>query len=242
MRPVVFLGPSLPVEEARALLDADYRQPAAQGDVLLAARDEPSAIGIVDGYFERVPAVWHKEILWALSRGIPVFGASSMGALRAAELAAYGMVGVGQIFDAYREGRLHDDDEVAVAHAGADYGYAPGSEAMVNIRATLGAARAAGVIGEASRARLESVAKDLYYPLRSYPRVLRDAHEAGGDAAELQALAAWLPQGQVNAKRRDALALLATMRDALRDRRWQAPAFEFQRTIFWERAQLGPSR
>ena len=78
--------------------------PAAQGDVYRAALSRPVAIGLVDGYFERVPAVWHKEILWALSQGIHVFGSASMGALRAAELAPFGMVGVGAIFEAYRDG------------------------------------------------------------------------------------------------------------------------------------------
>ena len=97
----------------------------------------PLAIGLIDGYFERVPAVWHKEILWALSQGIHVFGSASMGALRAAELAPFGMIGVGAIFEAYRDGILEDDDEVAVAHGPADTGYRAGSDAMVNIRATL---------------------------------------------------------------------------------------------------------
>jgi len=39
-----------------------------------------------------------------MSRGVHVFGASSMGALRAAELAAFGMVGFGRIYDLFRTG------------------------------------------------------------------------------------------------------------------------------------------
>ena len=54
----------------------------------------PGAIGVIDGYFDGVPSVWHKEILWALSQGIRVFGGASMGALRAAELDGFGMTGV----------------------------------------------------------------------------------------------------------------------------------------------------
>ena len=85
---------------------------------------EPQAIGIIDGYFQWAPAVWHKEILWAIQQGVHVFGAASMGALRAAELAPFGMRGVGRIFEAYRDGVLpgsgdepfEDDDEVAVVH------------------------------------------------------------------------------------------------------------------------------
>ena len=59
------------------------------------ALERPVAIGLIDGYFERVPSVSHKEILWAMSQGIVVIGAASMGALRAAELAPFGMLGVG---------------------------------------------------------------------------------------------------------------------------------------------------
>ncbi len=70
MSPIVFTGPSLTAADASAVLDARYLPPAAQGDVYRAALTRPRAIGIIDGIFERVPAVWHKEILWALARGI----------------------------------------------------------------------------------------------------------------------------------------------------------------------------
>ena len=80
-------------------------------------------IAIIDGYFERMAAVWHKEILLALERGIAVWGAASMGALRAAELAPFGMIGVGAIYRAFARGALDADDEVAVAHLPAEHGY-----------------------------------------------------------------------------------------------------------------------
>ena len=116
--------------------------PVAQGDVYRAALSRPRAIGIIDGYFSGAPSVWHKEILWAMSEGVPVFGAASMGALRAAELHEFGMRGIGRIFEAFRDGVLEDDDEVAVVHGPAEIGYLPASEAMVNIRATLALAEA----------------------------------------------------------------------------------------------------
>src|SRR5882724_8097950 len=112
MKPVVFLGPTLPASEAAAILDAEYLPPVAQGDLYRCALGDPPAIGVVDGFFEGVPAVWHKEILCALDRGIAVFGSSSMGALRAAELDSFGMTGVGAIYQAFRDGQLEDDDEV----------------------------------------------------------------------------------------------------------------------------------
>src|SRR4051794_1463402 len=105
----VFLGPSLSWNEARNVLpNATFLPPAKAGDVYLAVKDGAMVIGIIDGFFEQVPAVWHKEVLYALSKGVHVFGAASMGALRAAELHPFGMIGVGRIFEAYRDGVLED--------------------------------------------------------------------------------------------------------------------------------------
>ena len=159
----VFTGPTLPPKEARAALDAVYLPPVSEGDVYRASLEGPLTIGIVDGYFENVPSVWHKEILWAMSRGIHVFGSASMGALRAAELAPFGMEGVGAVFEAYRDGWIEDDDEVAVIHGPMEFGYPVLSEAMVNIRRTLEDAVAADVIGEATRRELIAIAKGLFY-------------------------------------------------------------------------------
>src|SRR5271157_5600425 len=136
MNVIVFTGPTLTPQEVRQVIDAECLPPVSQGDVYRAALRRPRVIGIIDGYFERMPAVWHKEILWALSQGIHVFGAASMGALRAAELAPFGMKGIGSIYEAFHSGELEDDDEVAVAHGDESTGYRSTSEAMVNIRAT----------------------------------------------------------------------------------------------------------
>jgi len=208
MTVIIFTGPTLSAAEASSELEADYRGPAAEGDVYRAARTHPQAIGIIDGYFERVPAVRHKEILWAMTRGIHVFGAASMGALRAAELAAFGMEGVGTIFEAYRDGRLEDDDEVAVAHGTADFDFRAGSTAMVDIRHTLDQAAEAGVISAGARAVLDSAAKSFFYPDRNYPSVIKRGAELGVPALELRALQEWLPLGRASLKRVDALAML----------------------------------
>jgi hypothetical protein len=204
---VVFAGPSLP-PAAHRILDATYLPPAARGDVYRAANDGATAIALIDGYFDQVPAVWHKEILWALSRNIPVFGAASMGALRAAELAAFGMVGVGPIYEAVVSGEV-DDDDVAIAHAAEEHQFRALSDALVDMRATFRAAKACGIIGASTLERLETCAKRLFYPDRSYRTVL-DAMGPSSSAtnAEFEALRQWLPKNRVNQKRADALLLL----------------------------------
>ena len=113
-----------------------------------------------------------------MSEGVPVFGAASMGALRAAELHEFGMRGVGRIFEAFRDGALEDDDEVAVMHGPAEIGFPPASEAMVNIRATLALAEAKGVIGAESRRALEAFAKALFFADRNWPALLAGGRRA----------------------------------------------------------------
>jgi hypothetical protein len=235
---IVFTGPTLGVEDARVELDAVFLPPVSQGDVYRACSHRPRAIAIIDGYFERVPAVWHKEILWAMSRGIHVFGSSSMGALRAAELHTFGMVGVGRVFEAYRDGLLDDDDEVAVAHGPAEAGWRASSDAMVNIRATFERAMAAGILRAATHDALVKIAKDLYYPDRVYPTILAAALEQGLPAGQIAALSAFLPTGRINRKRDDALLLLRALRGfAETEVPPKVVDFNFEATEFWSRAQ-----
>jgi hypothetical protein len=231
----VFTGPTLSADEARGEIDAVMHPPAAQGDVYRAALERPAAIGIIDGYFEHVPSVSHKEILWAMSEGVHVFGSASIGALRAAELAPFGMEGVGAVFDAFARGDLEDDDEVAVAHATAEHGHRSLSEAMVNIRATIAAAVSGGVIEAAFGAAIEATAKALFYPYRCYPIVLTRAAEAGLDPAAIEALRGFLREGQVNRKREDARAMLRVMRERLAaGLSPKKVSYSFMRTDAWE--------
>ena len=168
-RPVVFLGPSLPLCDARAILDADYRPPAGQGDLLRAAFEQPPAIALIDGIFRNAPTVRHREILWALSRGLPVFGASSMGALRAAELHGHGMIGAGLIFRWYRRFALLPDDAVAITHGPAELGAPPLSAALVDIRRTIAAARKAGALSARHAAGLTAQATAQPFAERQCP-------------------------------------------------------------------------
>jgi hypothetical protein len=176
----VFLGPTLAEKEARAELDAVYLPPVSAGDIYRLWRRRPRAIGIVDGYFDHVPAVWHKEIMWVMERGVHVFGGAGLGALRAAELDSFGMHGAGWVYQAFRDETLDRDDEVAVRHATADDGYRPLSEAMVNIRRTLAAAEHQGIIAAATAGILLTAGTALFYHDRTWPELLRAAEAARG--------------------------------------------------------------
>lgn len=233
MSAVVFRGPSLRQEDIAPYGGFEFRPPVRQGELYAAARARPKAIGIIDGYFDGQPAVLHKEILWAMTRGIAVFGASSMGALRAAELHSFGMRGVGRIFEAYRDGELTDDDEVALIHGPPETGYVLLSEPMVNIRATLDKAVAEQVIDETAAARLSAAAKARFYQLRSWPELLSDI----GNPHKAEKLSAWLRTGKVDRKREDGLDLLKQMDAFMRGgASWEPPRFHFEWTENWHNA------
>jgi hypothetical protein len=231
----VFVGPTLAREEVEAACEVTCLPPVAQGDVFRACQNRPRVIGVIDGYFEGVPSVWHKEILWALSQGVHVFGSASMGALRAAELHVFGMRGVGRVFEQYRDGVLEDDDEVAVVHGPAEVGYAPLSEPMVNIRATLERALGEGVIGAPVARELARIAKDTFYQHRSWDALFEQAAKAGLDDAVLATLRAWLAKGKVDQKRGDALAMLSSMQQLLAtDPEPNRAVFDFEWTEMWD--------
>lgn len=208
---IVFLGPTLSREEAATHLGALYCPPAEQGSVVRAVRSfSPGAIVLIDGAFAKVPAVRHKEILWALSRGIAVYGAASMGALRAAELAPFGMRGHGLIYRWYRATPLADDDEVAVAMSPPELGAQALSEALINMRLTFRRAARRGIISRAAHRALEEAARSTHFIQRTYPSVCARAQAIVPPRLrpEIDALAHWAAAHAVDQKRADAVSLL----------------------------------
>ncbi|MGP3691292.1 TfuA-like protein [Streptomyces sp. IBSNAI002] len=91
--------------------------PARHGDLEDPAIERGHTVVLIDGVYHQAPALRHKEILAAISHGVRVIGAASIGALRAAELDGHGMIGSGRIYHAYASGALTGDDEVAVAQS-----------------------------------------------------------------------------------------------------------------------------
>ncbi len=233
MKTVIFLGPSLPVAEARPILDAIYLPPAAAADLLSAVTTyKPDVIGLIDGMFSESLSVWHKEILYALDCGIHVYGASSMGALRAAETAVFGMVGVGQIYEWFAGGELNDDDEVALAHGNSESGYLKLSEPMVNLRATLRYARDMGVITSDECEQLIGVAKSLFFPERNWHNIWQAATCLASD--KRARLEEFVERHYVDVKRQDAIRLLETIRDLPQPLAPVPRTFNFTRSFLFD--------
>nr|WP_298689121.1 TfuA-like protein [uncultured Dongia sp.] len=170
-RRIVFVGPSLHGSDRPWPARLERRPPAAKGDLLAAVLEGATAIGLIDGTFDHGAAVWHKEILFALDRGVAVLGAASMGALRAAECSAFGMIGIGSIYEDYAAGRRQADEDVALVHGPAELCFPPLTEALVDIDATLDHLLDRGLIAAALKEHLAEAARALHFKDRSWDRL-----------------------------------------------------------------------
>ncbi len=209
MKVIIFVGPTISPEEAGSILEAIYLPPAKQADVIgVVCQKKPDVIGIIDGVIETDLSVWHKEILFALNNGVAVYGAAAMGALRAVELADFGMIGVGDVYQTFKTNKLEDDDEVMVAYRVENEGYLRLSESMVNLRATFNKAANAGIITDDVCNKLISYAKSLYYPDRSFPAIIDKAVHEGVSKNIINKVKAFVSENHVDIQKQDAGELL----------------------------------
>ena len=227
---IVFVGPSLYGCEFDAT-GLCLRGPARQGDILAAINDGAKSIGLIDGVFGVSASVWHKEILFALSSGVEVLGASSMGALRAAECQEFGMVPVGAIAKAYASGAIDDDAAVAVTMGPEEFGYPPFVEPLVDVWATVDNLLGRHLVSEDEASRLLRVASEIYFADRTISMLAGQAFQSPRREAVETAYETF----HVSAKSLDALKLIATMQDgAVRPdplRIWS-----FRQSPFWTEA------
>ena len=215
-RAVVFLGPSLSWAEARAVVAAEYRPPAKRGDVLAAADEGAEVIALIDGVFFQDCSVGHREILAVLNRGVTVVGASSMGALRAAELDSFGMIGVGEIYRRYRSGEIEADDEVALTFD--PLYYRPLSEPLITIRVNIARAVTEGALSDEEAEMIITLTRELYFPSRTWENIVAAVGDRLGSGAASR-LQAFLAKGCTDPKREDAILALVRVRDLINEDR-----------------------
>ena len=234
----VFAGPTITHAQIQQHLECVCYPPVAHGDILRVLNDKPRVIVIIDGYFEGAPSVWHKEILYAMDQGVHVIGCSSMGALRAAELHQFGMVGVGTIFDWYKEGVIDADDEVAVLHGPAEVGYMVASEPLVNIRATLALALEQNRLSKTQTDALIDAAKNIFYKQRGWTSFLEFSAEFMAEFSLTNELISWLKINRIDLKEQDALLTLEMLKENQQDyaQAYKNEHYHFQWTHVWNGA------
>jgi hypothetical protein len=187
------------------LKDAMVLPPIKRGDLASVMPFDPEVIAIIDGEFYQSLAVSPKEILPFLEKGVRVYGAASMGALRAVELERFGMIGIGRVFRLFRLGLLDCDDEVALTYC--PWTYEAHSEPLVNTRYALRSAIRSGILTRTEAGRIVEKLKITYFPERTRPLILRIARDVLG-CERAAGLGNFLAAQPVNAKTADARSLL----------------------------------
>lgn len=177
MKIIIYAGLSLKFEEAQEILDSHgdieviYKRPIKRGDLAEALKENPDIIGIIDGVFHQNSAVGHKEILNIINSGVEVYGASSMGALRASELDSLGMTGIGYVYEQYASGAVTSDDDVAVMLDSESLEAL--SEPLINMDYVFKNAVSEKIITQSQKDELIAIAKSTYYPKRNYAQTLQ---------------------------------------------------------------------
>ncbi|MFJ2110760.1 TfuA-like protein [Streptomyces sp. NPDC087850] len=210
----VYVGPTLPTSEPiLAAPGLRVLPPARHGALFDTAIRSGDTVVLIDGVYHQAPALRHKEILAAMGRGVRVIGAASIGALRAAELAPYGMLGIGHIYTAYVRGEIDGDDEVAVGQA-PDGAWDALTWPVVNLRHALHLSVADGVLDAERAAGLLQELRAVYYPQRTWAAV-RAVCRRQGEAEFADWLAGQREQDRHfgDLKRTDALAAVRAALD-----------------------------
>lgn len=217
LKPIIFLGPSLPIERAKAILDADYRGPAKKGDFLQLILRETEVVGLIDGFFlQDYPPTPIEVYNLVKKKGTVLYGSSSLGALRAVELSKYGMIGVGKIYNLFRRGILDSDDEVAVSFT--DYSNYK-SEALIDIRYNLFLAEKKSVIDNQTKKRILKVSRDVYFPYRTYDDILdRCKQKYPSNLHFIEQFREYLKTDKKSLKEIDAILLLNTIKQRINTR------------------------
>lgn len=214
MKPVVYTGTSISHSDALKILDADYRPPIRRHDIRRLLKSYPEIIGIIDGVFFDSAAVAHREIIEALKNGIIVIGGGSMGALRASELESYGMIGIGKVFEMYRDGIIEADDEVAVTFN--EESNEALSIPLVNMRMTVEAAKFAGILNSEQATAIIDIARKLFYPDRNYQNIILESVKNGILMdIEKDKLIDFFKTNEIDIKRQDAILVLEKIKEFL---------------------------
>jgi len=159
-RTLVFAGASISRDAVDPDADQVWCGPAQQGDMLAAVLDGFETILIIDGYFyTRFPCTTF-EVMLALEQGVNVFGASSIGALRAVELDRYGMCGLGYVYEHLKGSDIRPYHVVAQTYDENDGAL---TVPLIQILYFLECAEAERIVGREDRLVLEDQAESIHF-------------------------------------------------------------------------------
>jgi len=213
-KPVIFIGPTLSINKAKEILEADYRPPAKKGDLLKLIPTAVKFVGLIDGYFLQDYPPTPIEVYNLLrKKDVLVFGSSSLGALRAVELKRFGMMGIGKIFNLFLKGVIDSDDEVAVTFTGyREYQ----SDALIDIRYNLFLAQKKQIIDKNTKRNILRIAKKTYFPYRTYDDILEKSKKVFSlQKKQIEDFGEYISKHKVSLKEKDAIRLLINIKNII---------------------------
>ena len=230
-RPLVaFVGPSIsPTEAERLCPGLDLRPPVRRDDLYREREKGAWGFLIIDGVFMQEDAVSPREVVDVLEDGALVVGASSMGALRAADCWPAGARGVGLIYRLYRRGVLGSDEEVAVA-VSTDGSEAAVSVPLVNVRYAVSRAVRRRLLDRSTARQIVDAAARIYYPERTWRAVLQRVGPLPPAVLDYCV--------QLDLKRDDARRALCHVEQLLRASSTLAARHERRRDIAFSRSEM----
>lgn len=204
---VVFVGPSIEKRDIKEIM-GDHIQvhpPIRRGD--LEKFDKGYIVLIIDGVFGSVLAISPQEIQDFILRGNIVYGASSMGALRASELWSCGMIGYGKIFEAYKLKKVVSDAEVALIFSENDY--CPLSEPLIHLRFFLQEMHSLKFLTKEESETVFRQMENIYFPELSFERLFEELKDKIDHDKLIEIKSFFYKHKEAfNIKRQDAVGLL----------------------------------
>ena len=186
-------------EVSGSLAGAQLAPPVTRGDLHRDIDAGVQIVGIVDGTFLNEVALSPLEIVDAMRVGVRVFGAGGLGALRAVELAHFGMVGCGRVFERIGREAYFRDDDLGSGPPGA------ASTSMVELELSCEAQIQKGRLTPATAQRLVRALRGLHFSARNFDALA----EATRGNQSLRRACATVRKHHASQKRIDALEMLA---------------------------------
>jgi hypothetical protein len=190
------------------------------------SHDEANSIiyvGLIDGLFLQDYPPTPIEVYQLLAnKKFRVVGGASLGALRAMELEKFGMIGVGKIFELFKDGTTDADDEVAVTFYPSQEKQSTEkqdneiqSEAMIDIRFNLFVAYKKNIISERTKRLTARIAKSTYFPYRYYSNIIEKTRAKFPNlSGELSSLSSYLESHRQSLKEYDAIKIIKYIKEA----------------------------
>ncbi|MCX9073781.1 MAG: TfuA-like protein, partial [Candidatus Methanoperedens sp.] len=129
-------------------------------------------------------------------------------------LDSYGMIGVGRIYEMYRNGVIDSDDEVAVTFDAETM--KPLSIPLLNVRVTVKALVDLGILNNDESAGIIGITRKIFYPDRNFQNILNECMEKGVISREKkEILADSFRKYYIDAKREDAVLVLEKIKELM---------------------------